>query len=147
MALELEGKVFQILPEQSGTGQASGKSWRKQSFVIETEEQYPKKVVFNGWNDTVDAVKSLKVGEKIRINFRVESREYNERWYTDLTAWRIVKISEEALTGPGGGATPPVEPPADVVYGDDNNQNNTTTENTISKDDITADNEEDDLPF
>jgi hypothetical protein len=46
MALEIEGKVILVLPEQSGTSQA-GKTWRKQSFVIETEEQYPKKVIFN----------------------------------------------------------------------------------------------------
>jgi len=139
MALEIEGKVFQMLPELTGTSQASGKTWRKQSFVIETEEQYPKKAVFNAWNDTVDAIKSLNIGEKIKINFRIESREYNERWYTDLTAWRIVKISEQAITG-GGNQAPPVEPPADVIYGDNNNA---STNNT----DVSADKNEDDLPF
>ncbi len=148
MALELEGKLVLILAEQSGVGQASGKAWRKQSFVIETEEQYPKKVVFNAWGDTVDAIKSLKIGEKIRINFRVESREFNERWYTDLTAWRIVKISEQAITTGGGNMQQ--EPPAEVLYGENNNQNTTNTENANTSEtsnDFSKDENEDDLPF
>ncbi|MBN2662949.1 MAG: DUF3127 domain-containing protein [Bacteroidales bacterium] len=144
MALELEGKVFQVLPEQTGTSQASGKTWRKQAFVIETEEQYPKKVVFNGWNDTVDAITGLQVGDKIKINFRIESREYNERWYTDLTVWKLVKISEQPLTG--GSAAPPIEPPADVIYADNNNSV-TTNDNTFDNTDVTPDNQDDDLPF
>ncbi|MBN2894164.1 MAG: DUF3127 domain-containing protein [Bacteroidales bacterium] len=140
MALEIEGKLLQLLDEQTGVGQSSGKSWRKQGFVIETEEQYPKKAVFNAWNDTVDAIKSLQVGEKIRVGFRIESREYNERWYTDLTAWRIVKISEQAVTG-----TPQTnqEPPPEVLYGE---QNNPVQENT-NQADLTKDESEDDLPF
>ncbi len=144
MALEIEGKVFQMLPELTGTSQASGKTWRKQSFVIETEEQYPKKAVFNAWNDTVDAIKSLNIGEKIRINFRIESREYNERWYTDLTAWRIVKISEQPITG-GGKQAPPIEPPADVIYGD--KDNTSTNDTTLNNTDVSTDKNEDDLPF
>ena len=138
MALELEGKVFKVLAEESGVGQASGKQWRKQAFVIETEDQYPKKVVFNTWNDTVDALKQLSLGVKVKVSFRPESREYQERWYTDLTAWKIVKISEQQI-GPGGNT---VEPPADVLYDD----NNKTTENTTTPD-LKKDEAEDDLPF
>jgi Domain of unknown function (DUF3127) len=137
MALELEGKVVVLLAEQSGTGASSGKAWRKQSFVLETEEQYPKKVVFDAWNDTVDAIKQLQVGEKLKVHFRAESREYNEKWYTNLTAWRITKISEQTISG--GGSNPPVEPPADVLYENDNKQ--------APPVDLKKDDAEDDLPF
>lgn len=135
MALEIEGKVFQILPEQSGTSQASGKTWRKQNFVIETEEQYPKKIVFNSWNDTVDIIKNMTIGDKIKISFRAESREYNERWYTDLTAWKIVKITEQTITNEPTTNTPP----GDIIYENKNTQDNNT--------DITTNEQEDDLPF
>lgn len=144
MALEIEGKVFQMLPEQTGTSQASGKAWRKQGFVIETEEQYPKKAVFNTWNETVDALKSLKVGDKVRIQFRIESREFNDRWYTDLTAWRIVKISEQALNA--GGTPPPTqEPPDEVLYGSSNNSKD--NDEMFEDTDVSSDSQEDDLPF
>ncbi len=155
MALELEGKVFQILPEQSGTSQKTGNNWRKQEFVIETEEQYPKKVVFNTWNDSVDAVKELKVGEKVRVYFRVQSREYNERWYTDLTAWRIVKIKEEAVEPPTTENTNTDKTPNDdIIYGDsqENQQEKDIPESEddnsdINKEDLKKDKNDDDLPF
>jgi len=141
MALELDGKVIQILPEQSGTSNA-GKSWRKQSFVIETEEQYPKKVVFNSWNDNVESIKQLTNGTKVKISFRVESREFNERWYTDLTAWKITKVVEQNLTT--AATQQNVQTPQE--------QNNAIYEedNSLAGDDINISNEskeEDDLPF
>ena len=144
MALEIEGKVILVLPEQSGTSQA-GKTWRKQSFVIETEEQYPKKVIFNVWNDMVDTVKQLSSGEKVKVLFRVESRQFNERWYTDLTAWKITKIITQDL-GTGGNNNNTQQPVnTDDIY----EQNNTQTDNTRPPiDDIAADNDDsDDLPF
>ncbi len=43
MALDITGKILQIMPPTSGTSKA-GKDWVKQEFVIETQETYPKKV-------------------------------------------------------------------------------------------------------
>lgn len=138
MALEIEGKVVMLLPEQSGTSGKTGKEWRKQGFVIETQEQYPKKAVFNVWNDTVDAVKQLASGTKVKVSFRIESREYNERWYTDLTAWKIARVDEKDITGGNDRNNTP--PPDETIY----NDNNSSTENI----DIKADKSEgDDLPF
>ena len=43
--MELQGKVIAVLPERSGVS-ARGE-WKAQSFVIETHEQYPKKLCFD----------------------------------------------------------------------------------------------------
>jgi hypothetical protein len=91
MALELTGKVVKILPEQSGTGKNG--NWVKQEFVIETNEQYPKKVCCSAWGDKAAIVKNLKSGDEVKIGINIESREYNERWYTDVRAWKIDTIS------------------------------------------------------
>lgn len=91
MSLEINGKVIAILPEQSGQGKNG--QWIKQEFVIETEEQYPRKVCFSGWGDKVSDIRNLVVGEKITVSFNVESREFNNKWYTDLRAWKISKGS------------------------------------------------------
>jgi hypothetical protein len=146
MALELEGKVYKILPEQQGTSQSSGKMWRKAAFVIETLEQYPKKVALTVWNNNVDSVKQLRLGEKVRVNFRVESREYNDRWYTDLTVWSITKILEQDLTAAASAApTMQAQPDSNVVYGD-TNTDTTNTEPTEAPD-LSSDDSGDDLPF
>jgi len=45
MSLSVKGKIQQILKPESGVSRA-GKEWSKQEFVIETEDQYPKKICF-----------------------------------------------------------------------------------------------------
>ncbi|HSZ26538.1 MAG TPA: DUF3127 domain-containing protein [Cytophagaceae bacterium] len=87
MALEISGKLYKILPEQTGSGKNG--NWVKQEFVIETQEQYPKKVCCSAWGDKVAILKNLSTGDQIKVSFNIESREYNERWYTDLRAWKI----------------------------------------------------------
>jgi len=87
MALEIKGKLVQIQPEQTGTGKNG--TWVKQEFIIETEDQFPKKACFSLWGDKTRILKSLTSGTEINVAFNIESREYNGRWYTDLRAWKI----------------------------------------------------------
>lgn len=87
MALELSGKLVQILPEQTGTGKNG--QWIKQDFIVETQEQYPRKVCFSAWGDKAAIVKNLKDGVQVNVSFNAESREFNGKWYTDLRAWKI----------------------------------------------------------
>ena len=94
MSYDITGKVVYILPEQSGTGKNG--QWVKQDFVIETQEQYSKKVCFSAWGDKASLVKSLSIGNLINISFNVESREYNGKWYSDLKVWKINKGQEAA---------------------------------------------------
>ena len=44
--MELKGRIIQVMPLQSGIGQVSGKEWKKQEYILETQEQYPRKVCF-----------------------------------------------------------------------------------------------------
>jgi len=90
--LAIKGKVVNILPETSGTSGA-GKAWVKQDFVIEeTETQYPKKVCFTAFGEKiVPVVKTLTVGQEVEVHFNAESREHNEKFYTQLNCWRIDK--------------------------------------------------------
>lgn len=87
MALEIVGKLQQLLPLQTGTG--SRGDWTKQEFIIETVEQYPKKVCVSAWGDKAKELEGIKPGETLKISINIESREYNGRWYTDIRAWRI----------------------------------------------------------
>ena len=94
MSLELSGKLFALLQEQSGEGK-NGR-WVKQDFVIETADQFPKKVCFSAWGDKVADIKNLKKGDEVTISFNPESREFNGKWYTDLRAWKIGKSSAKS---------------------------------------------------
>ncbi len=94
MALEFEGNLVKVLSEV--TGQGKNGAWVKQDFVLETEDQYPKKACFTAWGDKAADLKTFSLGEKLRVTFSVESREYNERWYTDLRAFRIDQMNGSA---------------------------------------------------
>lgn len=94
MALSVKGKVDQILEPQSGVSRA-GKEWSKQEFVIETDEQYPRKVCFTLFGDKVDLIKGLASGEDIEVSFNLESREFNGRWFHNINAWKIDKVSAD----------------------------------------------------
>ena len=43
--MEITGKIIQVLPEVGGVSKA-GNEWKKQEYVLETHDQYPKKVCF-----------------------------------------------------------------------------------------------------
>ena len=87
--MELEGRIARKLNVQTGTS-ARG-SWAKQEFIFEYQEgNFPSQVCMNVWGD--DKVKELEkyqVGDKVKVSFNLNSREYNGRWYTDVRAWRI----------------------------------------------------------
>jgi hypothetical protein len=100
--LILEGKVVQLLAPQSG--ESSRGAWKKQDFVIETSENYPKKISIVGFQDMADKVAALAEGDEVKVAINIESREYNSRWYTDVKAWKIDKVA--------GGDAPAAAAPA-----------------------------------
>lgn len=104
MALEVTGKIIAKLPQQSGQGRNG--TWVKQEFVIETNDQYPRKICMSLWGDKVKDLDALSVGESIKASVNIESREFNGRWYTDVRAWRLEKLGVNQ-----GGDVPPFPEP------------------------------------
>ena len=87
MALEVNGKLIMLLPPQSGMGKNG--AWTKQEFVIETNEQYPKKICISAWGDKGTQVAQIPVGTSVKVSVNIESREFNSKWYTDVRMWAI----------------------------------------------------------
>ena len=84
--MDISGKIIQLLPAQEGQGKNG--TWKKQEFILETGDTYPKKVCIAVWGDKID-IKGFKMGDTVDVSFDVESREYNGKWYTDVKAWKI----------------------------------------------------------
>ena len=106
--MDINGRVIQVLPEQSGEGKNG--TWRKQDFVIETESQYPKKICFTVWGDKIDS-QMMQEGNQLNVSFDIESREYNGRWYTDVKAWKMEMAGDGGQSN-GGGFAPQQAAPA-----------------------------------
>lgn len=86
--MEIIGKFIKALPEQ--TGESARGPWIKGEFVIETEEQFAKQLAFTLWGEeNVAIIRNMPINTQIKVYFNPESKEYNERWYTNLTCFRI----------------------------------------------------------
>lgn len=90
----IEGRLIQVLTAQEG--QSTRGAWKKQDFVIETSEQYPKKVCISCWNEKTDELSKFQLNDNIKVSVNIESREYNSKWYTDVKAWRIDQLNDSA---------------------------------------------------
>jgi hypothetical protein len=108
MSLRIKGKIIKILPEQKGTS-ARGE-WKKQDFVVEsTEDQFPKKICFTLFNDKASSLNGLAAGTDVEVFFNLESREYNDKWFTNVNAFRVERAMES-----NSGVTPPPFTTADI---------------------------------
>jgi hypothetical protein len=85
--MEVQGRIIAILPEV--TGQGKNGTWRSRDAVLETDGQYPKKVCFNLFGDFIDKF-PFNMSDLVTVNFDIESREYNGRWFTSVKAWKVI---------------------------------------------------------
>ncbi len=93
--MEFEGTVFQILPVVSGTS-ARGE-WQRQDVVFEIQDgTFARKVAVTFFNKPND-IASLKVGAAYIVSFNLDSREFNGKWYTNVTAWRVQAKQNEVV--------------------------------------------------
>ena len=76
----------------------------KREFVITTAEQYPSDVKFSALKEKSDQLNGIAEGDQISVKFDIKGREYNDRYYVDLNAWRIEKMDGQAAPAPAGGA-------------------------------------------
>ncbi|WP_085536982.1 DUF3127 domain-containing protein [Massilibacteroides vaginae] len=101
--MEITGKIIAVLPEQGGTSK-NGNEWKKQEYVLETYDQYPKKVCFQLFGADRITQADIKLGEDVNVFFDIDSREYQGRWYTNISAWKVDRVamqsSPEAATSP-----------------------------------------------
>ena len=93
--MEIKGKLVKILPAQ--TGQGRNGEWKRQEFIIELDGSFPRKACISTWGDKVN-IETFMEGSVLNISFDVESREFNGKWYTNLTAWKVETAGETQQT-------------------------------------------------
>lgn len=87
--METKGNLLKKYPVKSGVGK-NGKNWSSCAFLIETEETYPRKIFIETMSPSViEALENYQTGFTMTVSINIESREYNERWYNTVSAWKI----------------------------------------------------------
>ena len=106
--MELTGKVIKVLEPVSGTSAKSGEKWVKNSFVLETGGQYPKKAVFTVFGEDKWQKMAIVVNGDYRVSFDIDAHEWNGRWFNEVSAWAAVRLDGQQQASPQ--PTPQAEP-------------------------------------
>lgn len=115
--MQVKGTLIQVLKVESGTSKG-GKEWTKQDFVIETAEQFPKKVCFTLFGDKTSLINGFVEGNEIEVSFNLESRDFNGKWYHNINAWKIEGEKAQSTTGGGYDTGLSKLPPSEMAASD-----------------------------
>ena len=103
--MDIIGKAIAALPVKSGVSQRTGEQWQSREYVIETQEQYPKKMCFEVFG--IDKLKEFNIrsNDLIKVHFDITAREYNGTWYNSVRAWKVEHVNPDGSVV-GATATP-----------------------------------------
>lgn len=90
--MEIKGKVLTLFPVKEGVGKTSGTPWKSREFVIETQDQYPKRICLQVMNDNMDRF-PMEEGMEVSVKFDISARERDGRYFNTLTAWDITVLN------------------------------------------------------
>ena len=95
--MKITGKVEKILEKQTGTS-AKGE-WVKQSFLVRTDEDYNNLYCFElfGKEKVDNFNKYTKVGSNVKVEFNVKTNEYQGKYYTSLSAWKVYITKQQIV--------------------------------------------------
>lgn len=89
MSFEVSGKIIAVLDKKNGVSNSTGNPWVSQQYVIETQEQYPKRLCFEVFGEDRIASFNIQNGEEMTVSFDIDAREYQGRWYNSFRAWKV----------------------------------------------------------
>ena len=85
--MQITGTVKTILPIESGVSKAD-KPWSKQTFVIEFKDgSYDKQLALSVMKP--ELIANIAIGQTVMCEINASSREYNGKYYTDVSAWKV----------------------------------------------------------
>ncbi|NOT37160.1 MAG: DUF3127 domain-containing protein [Saprospiraceae bacterium] len=96
MSFNISGKLHKKFDIESKTA-----NFQTREFVIQTQEQYPQFVKFQLVQDRCGAIDAYQDGELINVFFDLRGREWQEKYFTNLQAWKIEKAADQA-SAPAG---------------------------------------------
>jgi hypothetical protein len=96
MAYEISGKIKVIMETQTFPS-----GFSKREFVVTTDDRYPQDVKIDCLKEKASLLDPLNVGDQVKVSFNISGREYNDRYFVNLEAWKI----ESAGAGNGDAST------------------------------------------
>ena len=113
--MELTGRIIAVMEPRSGVSARTGNSWMTQEYVLEVPGQYPKRCVFNLFGE--DRIKQFNIqnGEDLTIQFDIDAREYQGRWFNDIRAYNVIRGQVPPVDNPAASPFPPAQGQPDAA--------------------------------
>lgn len=90
MAFDITGKLHRVFDTENKTD-----SFRAREFVIELDDRgYKQYIKFQLTQDRCDLIEEYKVEQMISVTFDLRGREWNEKYFTNLNAWKIAPVEQ-----------------------------------------------------
>lgn len=90
MSFEQKGKIHKIFDTESKTD-----TFQTRDLILTTEGQYPQYIKFQFTQDRCAVLDSYKADEEVNVFFDLRGREWNDKYFTNLNAWKIEKVSSQ----------------------------------------------------
>ena len=94
--MKITGKLVQKLDRETGTSKA-GKSWEKQSILIEQAGEYSKQVVVSFFGDKVKSLRDIEEGSEVSVSINLSSREFKGKYYHNIDGWSCATLGQETV--------------------------------------------------
>lgn len=112
MSYEAEGKLH----KKYDTEQKSGSFQTREFVLLQEQGQYPNYVKFQLVQDRCEIIDSIPEGTQVKVYFDLRGREWQGKYFTNLQAWRIESMGQEAKPKAAAGDFPSA-PPVDAGDG------------------------------
>lgn len=91
MANQLDCTFLKVTESKTGMKKDQSGTWNFTNILVQHGLQYPKQLEVQVWGNDGLAVKEMKNGTKLFIDFDFESKESNGRYFTTAKALKVTK--------------------------------------------------------
>tara|TARA_B100001778_G_C18569455_1_gene621804 strand:- start:1176 stop:1526 length:351 start_codon:yes stop_codon:yes gene_type:complete len=109
MPFEISGIIKEVFEVQTFAN-----DFKKREFLLTTENgKYPQEIIFGCLKDRIELLNNVKAGDQAKVHFDIACREWNEKYFVNLNAWKIdVAQGEASNAAPADSNT---SNPSDVI--------------------------------
>lgn len=98
MPFDITGTIKEVFEVQTFAN-----DFKKREFLLTTEnDKYPQNILFGCLKDKIELLESVKAGDTVTVHFDISCREWNEKYFVNLNAWKIAKQSNSGTDQSSG---------------------------------------------
>ena len=90
------GKLIKKLERETGVSKV-GKTWEKQSILVEQNVEWNKEVVITFFGDKIKSIRDVEEGSDVDVSVNLSSREFNGKYFHNIDGWACAKLGQETV--------------------------------------------------